>query len=92
MELYTVDGVSAFKIEEDGKVMGMISYLIHRDPATGLYYSYGFNPNKEDVDVAMGSFQRDLDGGKATQFDADGGRLDGKDLPFPLRQRGKTCE
>lgn len=76
MELYIVGGKHEFKTT-DGVV---ISYLIHRDPVTGNYYSYGFDPNKESVEVAMGAFQHHLTEGTATRFNPDGGRLDGKDL------------
>lgn len=79
MELYHVDDKSVFEIRDESGNVGVISYLVHHDWANGWHFSYGFDPNKESTEEAMGAFQRFLTDRTATRFNADGGRLDGKD-------------
>ena len=102
MELYHVDGKSVFEMRADGVMTGVISYLVHHDWPNGRHFSYGFDPNKETLEEAMGAFQKSLTDGTATRFNTDGGRLDGKDARIywcnahqrratGIDTRGKPC-
>lgn len=76
IRLYEVGGISVFDIPKKG----VISYLVFHDPMLGQHFSYEFVPTKMSEDEARRNFEKDLRDKRATLYNPDGGRLDGKDL------------